>query len=308
MIPLSPSSKGDTTLLIADDHAPLRNMLARALGGMGTQILQAGDGKTALATARNHAPDMIILDINMPQLSGYEVCIALRRASPTRHIPILMLSARLEEKDQRYGLNMGADEYVTKPFDLSILKSRIFALLRRNQESLDRNPLTHLPGNRAICREAERRLYCERTFVFTYVDIRHFKGFNDAYGFHRGDAIILATAKLLCDAVHESGSESFIGHIGGDDFVLMTHAPVDTGDMKNSFKRTTRGFYEDLKKDYLGERSRRYRSMPDPMMTLTIAQVLCEPGLYRNFSQVAQAANRFKELSKHRVFQEGQLT
>lgn len=119
------------TLLVADDNAVIRRILRRTFEGPETEILEADDGLTALAAARIGQPDMLILDVRMPGLDGHEVCRALRAEEATRGLPILMLTGLGDVADEVAGLELGADAYVSKPFNLLELKARVNALLRR---------------------------------------------------------------------------------------------------------------------------------------------------------------------------------
>lgn len=116
------------TILIADDEEPIRELLSLYLEKEGFSVISAGDGEQALAAARAQSPDLIVLDLMMPKLSGYEVCRELRRDSD---IPILMLTARGEEVDRIVGLELGADDYLGKPFHPRELTARVKAILRR---------------------------------------------------------------------------------------------------------------------------------------------------------------------------------
>ena len=116
------------TILVADDEEPIRELLTLYLEKEGFGVITAGDGEQALAAARSQSPDLIVLDLMMPKLSGYEVCRELRRDSD---IPILMLTARGEEVDRIVGLELGADDYLGKPFHPRELTARVKAILRR---------------------------------------------------------------------------------------------------------------------------------------------------------------------------------
>jgi DNA-binding response OmpR family regulator len=116
------------TILIVEDDATLCEMLALNLRSAGYQVLTAGDGAAAIDLARAHAPDLILLDLMLPELDGLTVCRSLRRASD---VPIMIVTARSGELDKIVGLESGADDYMTKPFSLGELQARIRALLRR---------------------------------------------------------------------------------------------------------------------------------------------------------------------------------
>lgn len=119
------------TILVIDDEPELVKLLDYNLSKAGYLVLSAKDGEAGLAAARRHAPDAIILDIMMPGLDGWEVCKRLRQDPATAAMPLLMLTAKGEESDRVLGLELGADDYLTKPFGVRELVARVKALLRR---------------------------------------------------------------------------------------------------------------------------------------------------------------------------------
>ena len=120
-------------ILVVDDEPKIVKLARDYLEKSGFQVLSAGDGQTALAMARRERPDLVVLDLMLPGLDGWDVCRTLRRESD---IPIIMLTARAEESDQIVGLELGADDYITKPFSPRALVARVRALLRRAQNQL----------------------------------------------------------------------------------------------------------------------------------------------------------------------------
>ena len=121
------------TILIVDDEPTLRETLAENLEAEGFRVVTAADGRAGLARFRDSRPDLIILDLMLPELSGVEVCRIVRSESP---VPILMLTAKISEVDKIVGLELGADDYVTKPFSLGELLARVRALLRRTERGM----------------------------------------------------------------------------------------------------------------------------------------------------------------------------
>jgi DNA-binding response OmpR family regulator len=119
------------TVLVIDDAKDLIELVRFNLEKSGFDVLAATDGRSGLAIAAEHAPDIILLDVMMPGMDGLEVCRHLREDPRMRHIPILMLTARAEEADRVVGLELGADDYVTKPFSPRELVARVKAILRR---------------------------------------------------------------------------------------------------------------------------------------------------------------------------------
>jgi DNA-binding response OmpR family regulator len=123
------------TILVVDDDAALRDTLAYNLRSEGYRVLTAADGVAALETARQSVPDLVLLDLMLPRLDGLEVCRRLRASAETAKVPILMLTARGEETDKVVGLELGADDYVTKPFSWNEVRARVRALLRRSEQA-----------------------------------------------------------------------------------------------------------------------------------------------------------------------------
>jgi DNA-binding response OmpR family regulator len=135
------------TILVVDDEPTLRETLAEALEADGFQVVTAADGREALARFREHRPDLVVLDLMLPELSGIEVCRIIRHESG---VPILMLTARSSELDKVVGLELGADDYVTKPFSLRELTARIRALLRRTDQPASDGPAMAAVGDLTV--------------------------------------------------------------------------------------------------------------------------------------------------------------
>ncbi len=123
--------KGKLKIFVVDDEKDIVELVAYNLEAEGYDVMKAGDGETALATIRNEKPDLIILDLMLPGIKGLDVCRAVRRDRVTEAIPIIMLTAKGDDLDKVIGLEMGADDYVTKPFSVRELTARVRAVLRR---------------------------------------------------------------------------------------------------------------------------------------------------------------------------------
>jgi DNA-binding response OmpR family regulator len=118
-------------VLVADDDDDIRDLVAFRLDKAGYEVLRAGDGEQALELARKHRPDLAVLDVMMPKLTGYDVTRELRANEETRGIPVILLTARVQEADVARGFEAGADDYVKKPFSPQELKARVQAVLGR---------------------------------------------------------------------------------------------------------------------------------------------------------------------------------
>ena len=209
-------------VLVADDDEDIRAYLEVTLQLAGFHVLLAADGAEAVQAARTGRPDVVLLDVMMPTLDGLDALRQLREDPRTGHLPVMLLTARVQTDDAISGLDAGADDYLTKPFDPDELVARVRAALRRAETQRTRNPLTGLPGNESILARLSRWLTRGAGFALLYVDLDRFKPFNDHYGFLRGDDALRGLATVL-QAVRDEldDPEAFVGHVGGDDFVVL---------------------------------------------------------------------------------------
>jgi len=266
-------------ILIAEDESSLRLVLRAILEREGFSVIEATNGVEALQLAHQEIPDLALLDVMMPDLDGYEVCRQLRTSFSTRHIPIVMLTARTEMSDKVRGLEGGANDYVTKPWDNRELVLRLRNVLDWSAQQRAASPLTGLPGNHSINDAIRRRLASGQPFTLLQIDIDHFKAFNDYYGYARGDQAIQMVARILTEtAQRHGGDRSFVGHIGGDDFVVLA-SPDEAEPMGESildwFNDAARELYdaEDRDRGYVEVLNRRHVVERFPLMSLTIAMV-----------------------------------
>lgn len=210
------------SVLVVDDDKSVAKFIEINLRQEGFDVRLAHDGGDALDEVTRQVPDLVLLDWSMPGLDGLQVCERLRADPHTAHIPVVMVTGRSRASDKVVGLAAGADDYIVKPFDPLELVARVRATLRRNAEMRAVSPLTGLPGNNRIELEIADRAAADEPFAVCHFDLDHFKAFNDAYGFLRGDQVIALLAWSLRSAVAEAGSPPpFVGHVGGDDFVMV---------------------------------------------------------------------------------------
>ena len=211
-------------VLVADDDEDIVRFVEVNLRLEGFEVLTAHDGQVALETTLDQLPDLILLDVMMPKIDGFEVCQQLRNDPRTKNMSVIMLTAKSLSADKVVGLTAGADDYMIKPFDPVELIARVKSAIRRSREMRQINPLTQLPGNVQIQEEVATYIAKGDPFALMYIDLNDFKAFNDYYGFARGDEVIKILAKCAGQAVHETaGADAFLGHIGGDDFVAILH-------------------------------------------------------------------------------------
>jgi len=214
------------TILIVDDDPDILQFVRVNLELEGFTVTTAGDGREALDKVLASPPNLVLLDIMMPRMDGLTALRRLRSHPAASNTSVILLTARGLPEDRVRGLELGADDYITKPFDVSELVARVKAVLRRTQALRDVSPLTGLPGNFKISTEIEMRIKSGEHFALVHADLDNFKAFNDHYGFMRGDQLIRFSARSLLEAAAEVDPDAFVGHVGGDDFVAVLRASV----------------------------------------------------------------------------------
>lgn len=293
-------------VLVVDDDRNLRKIISTNLELAGFDVETAADGPEALEKIEGAQPDVVLLDLMMPHMDGYEVAQRIR-AHPNpivSNVPIIILTAKSETEDKLRGFEAGADDYITKPFGPQELLARVRAKIRRVEADSSLSPLTRLPGNLSIEAELRRRLEEHEPFAVLYLDLDHFKAFNDVYGFTHGDEAIQLLARITVDAVHRRGTErDFVGHIGGDDFIVATQpdrAEEIAVSIIDEFDAAIRALYspKDLRAGYIETRDRRGTLNRFPIMTLSIAVVANDHGQLTDYAQVGEAAAELKRYAK----------
>jgi len=291
-------------VLIADDDESLRRLISEVLPRHKFEVYEAADGYQTLETVKNLQPDIVLLDIMMPGIDGLEICRAMRDNPHTRNIPVIMLTAKAQVQDKLDGIESGADDYITKPFDPVELQARIDMHLRRYLRESDMSPITELPGNKAIEEAVSNRIESATRFALCYVDLDEFKAYNDYYGFLSGSEVIRMTGKVLRAAVDARGHESdFVGHIGGDDFIVLTtmeRAEAICKEIIKLFDERIPEHYqpEDLEIGYIVSTDRRGAVMRFPIITISIAVIHNEYRKLTNPDQIARLAAELKKYAK----------
>ncbi|HET6347657.1 MAG TPA: response regulator [Candidatus Krumholzibacteria bacterium] len=291
-------------ILIADDEPHIRQILRFTLERAGYQVFTASDGEEALARAADIKPSLVLLDVMMPKVDGYEVCRRMRQDFALNQVPVIMLSARGDQRDRVAGLEHGANDYLVKPYSNEELLLRVKNVLEWNIRQKEANPLTALPGNTAIEREMIARIARQTPYAFLYIDIDNFKGFNDYYGYPKGDEIIVYLADIIRRTVERlGGKDDFVGHIGGDDFVMVVspgRAEIMAQYVVDEFDKGTINLLnpEDVKRGYLEVRDRQGELKRIPVMAVTIALVKSTDNQIEHFAEVTDIASSLKEYGK----------
>lgn len=291
-------------ILVVDDDRNLRKIIQTNLELAGYEVATAGNGDEAMQILDGTQPDLVVLDVMMPLMDGYEVARRIRRHPSNTHVPIIMLTAKAEVEDKLAGFDAGVDDYMTKPFGPQELLARVRAKIRRVEVDSSLSPLTRLPGNLAIEAELRRRIESREPFAVLYLDLDNFKAFNDVYGFTHGDEAIQMVASASVDVVRRRGTpQDFVGHIGGDDFIIVTipdRAEEIAREIIDGFDREIRKLYNahDLRQGYIETRDRRGTLNRFPIMSLSIAIVSNEQRTLENYAQIGEAAAELKRYAK----------
>ena len=213
---------GKPRLLVVEDDIDIGNMLKIYFSGLEFDVDVAVRGSDALEKTKQVLPHLIVLDIMLPDIDGYEVCRTLRTSTRTSHIPVIFLTQKDERSDKLQGLELGADDYITKPFDIEELKLRVQGAIRRSERESLTDPRSGLPAGRLI-EEQLRKIIREKDWALIDIRINHFDAFRDVYGFVAGDDVLRFCAMMIGEVVDETGTSSdFIGHAGGDNFIIIT--------------------------------------------------------------------------------------
>jgi len=286
---------GKSRILIVEDDFDISNMLRIYFTAQGYDVDIAPRGSDALEKTRHGMPHLIVLDIMLPDIDGYEVCRTLRTNTRTSHIPVIFLTQKDERSDKLQGLELGADDYITKPFDIEELKLRVQnAIMRAERENL-RDPRSGLPSGRLI-EDQLRRIIRLDNWAFMDVRINHFEPFKEVYGFVAGDDVLRFTAMLLGEVVDELGTpDDFIGHAGGDNFVVITAADKAEAIRKRLKER----FAEEVKTQYnFIDREQGYIMASDesgqlvqtPLMSLAVGVVSPEEYAFADIREITELA------------------
>jgi diguanylate cyclase (GGDEF)-like protein len=210
------------SLLIVEDDLDIAEMLEAYFRVQGYEVRVVNWGEEALQYSNTNIPDIVILDIRLPDIDGFEVAHRLRTNRRTKDIPIIFLTERRNRSDRLQGLELGADDYLTKPFDVQELRLRVRNALRRNAQGVLNNPITNLPEGVLV---DERLSEClERDgWAILLISLDNLIYFNERYGFVSADDVLRAVALMIHHTVRDFSSPSdFIGQIGLAEFIVVT--------------------------------------------------------------------------------------
>jgi PleD family two-component response regulator len=295
------------TILVVDDDPDITRFIELNLRDAGYHVAVAGDGEEALSKIGELNPDLVVLDVMMPKLDGFQVAEHLRQSARRGSISIIMLTAQGLPEQRVRGLTMGVDDYIVKPFDPVILLARVRATLMRAREMRNVSPTTGLPGSMLIEQEVMRRIRNGDGFALLYCDLDHFKAFNDKKGWDLGNRVIeTAAATIHASVVRFAGGEGFIGHIGGDDFVALVPPEVAVAAAEwicGRFDERILDFYsfEEQEFGWIEVFDRNGEPQQYPFVGISIGIASSSVRSFTHYAEAVSAATEMKQYAKGRV-------
>lgn len=288
-------------ILVVEDDFDISNMLRIYFTSQDYEVVVAGRGAEALERCRQQLPNVIVLDIMLPDIDGYEVCKQLRTNLRTSHIPIIFLTQKDERSDRIAGLEMGADDYITKPFDIEELRLRVQNAMRRAERESLTNPTTGLPSGR-LNEEQLRMLMRKSEWGLLYIGIDGLDDFNNAYGFLAGDDVLRFAALMLSETVDVLGNpEDYIGHVGGDKFMLITTLEKQkalSDEAKRKFAEGIRSHYSfiDRDREYIIVKNEDGEDQKVSLMRICIGVIQSDAQQFTDIREITEAAAEVRRL------------
>ena len=214
-------AEAKSKILIVEDDLDVAEMLNAYFRVQGYEVFTVNWGEDGVRAAQTVLPDLMILDIRLPDIDGFEVARRVRGDRRTHEIPIIFLTEKRERADRLQGFEVGADDYITKPFDVQELRLRVRNALKRVSQGSLTNPVSGLPEG-PLVEERLSDVIHKSGWGLLHISINHLDSFREAYGFVASDDVLRAISLMVHNTMKETGSaEDFLGHISPTDFVVV---------------------------------------------------------------------------------------
>lgn len=215
-------SEAKLKIFIVEDDLELGDMLKAYFRVQGYEVFTVKWGEDAISSCQTSHPDLIILDICMPDIDGYEVTRSLRSDPRTANIPIIYLAEKRDHSDRLQGLELGANDYITKPFHVQELRLRVRNALQRTGQDTLTNPVTGLPDCTLVDAHLKECLQKPK-WTMLIISLENLDAFRETYGYVASDDVLRAVISMFHNVIREIGNTGdFLGHLGPADFVLIT--------------------------------------------------------------------------------------
>jgi PleD family two-component response regulator len=267
-------------ILIVEDDLDVAEMLNAYFRVQGYEVFTVNWGEDGVRAAQTVLPDLMILDIRLPDIDGYEVARRVRTDRRTNEIPIIFLTEKRERIDRLQGFEVGADDYITKPFDVQELRLRVRNALKRVSQGSLTNPVSGLPEG-PLVEERLSDVIHKSGWALLHICINHLDAFREAYGFVASDDVLRAISLMINNTMKENSStEDFLGHISPTDFVIVitpANLPAFQERIRSRLEQSLDYFYPIKDREQAAKR-------PD-RLAIQISEV---PSVYGRFSSVEQ--------------------
>jgi DNA-binding response OmpR family regulator len=273
-------------MMVVEDDRDTAEMLAAYFEAQGYDVTPVAWGADGVRQAQEgEVPDLILLDIRLPDMDGFEVCKRLRSHRRTQYIPIIFLTEKRERGDRLSGLELGAVDYITKPFDVQDLRLRVRNILRRSKYQTLVHPVTGLP-NQDLVEERLNVLLNQQNWALLTIQVGALDGFSDRYGFVARDDALRALALLMNNSVNEGQTDpdsSFVGQLNDNSFIIIVDAAraVDLRDRLSArIKQSVNFFYPAKERTATGDR---------PKLTFAVGLMTAQQGPFADGEALKEA-------------------
>lgn len=283
-------------IMIIDDSEETRGLIKKAFSKNGNRVLEQSNGTNAFKKILKEQPELVILDLKMPGKSGFDVLKEIRSDTRTFHIPVIILTGGEEDINKINCLESGADDYINKPVDISELVLKVKNLIDRQNIAKGLHPLTQMPAAPLIEKLVRDKIEKNEIFVYMYIDMDNFKKYNDVFGYVSGDKIIKILSQILKDVYETHPYDYFAGHIGGDDFVVVSgyeNWAEIAAEITNRFDMESKKIREELLNEFNLKEAQNL-----PFVVLSVAAVTNVTRNITNYGKVVEIAFEVKKYLK----------
>ncbi len=291
-------------ILVAEKDAALRSLIATRLKTRRYEVIETAESEDVLRMLERNPTDLILLSTDMERIGGKLVIEKIRQVSAFSSIPVILMTGEEKIAELVMSQERGFDDFLIKPFNPLVLQLRVALNISRTKSRMEANALTHLPGNPSIERTIRKKIESGEKFSVLYLDINHFKSFNDRYSFEKGDDVLRQMAKILTQIAQSFGDDGcFVGHIGGDDFIVVLSPEREEAYARRviaEFDRIMPTYYNeaDRKLGYIRATNRQGKPENLPLMSCSIAACNNLHRPYKSLGEIAQDAAEVKAFLK----------
>ncbi|NOG62597.1 MAG: response regulator [Chloroflexi bacterium] len=282
-------------ILIVEDDLDLAEMLNAYFRVQGYDVSTAAWGEDAVRVSKETAPDLVVLDIRLPDIDGYEVCRRIRTNRRTASIPVIFLTEKRDRVDKLAGLELGVVDYITKPFDIQELRLRVRNALRSAVQQPLTNPITNLAEGAMVDEQLQKLIFSENEWAILSIAIVGLENFRELYGFVASDDVLRAVSLMMNNAVREAGStEDFIGHMEANEFIIISNKERVAGlreRIQIRLQQSMEYFYP------LKDREKARQAMGENKLQLLIGQVLSTDGSFVDVNGLKTAVLNSRQLA-----------